>query len=157
GLLVRDRLHVQHHHRGRGGQRWDRAVVSVAAPPAVDGPDQARACGQPHGRRGLPDGGVLMARGGWRATIGALTLLPALWAAGHVVMGCDRIAGIIILNSDELLDGGAGGRSSSGGSKDAAACSPEALSCSACASCDEVVEVFLDDFGAQTSPEGPLT
>lgn len=98
-----------------------------------------------------------MARGGIRATLGGLAFLTALWAAGHVVTGCDRIAGIIILNSDELLDGGAGGRSSSGGSKDASVCSPEALSCSACASCDEVVEVFLDDFGAQTSPEGPLT
>jgi hypothetical protein len=98
-----------------------------------------------------------MARGGLRAATGVLTSLASLWAVAQAVMGCDLIAGIHTINPNDPPAGGTGGGSGAGGSRDSGACSPEALSCAACASCGEVVEVVLSDFGAPTSPEGPLT
>jgi hypothetical protein len=95
--------------------------------------------------------------GGFKAELRALACLWALWGLGQVGIGCDKIAGIHPINSDEAPAGGVGGGSASGGVLDGGACSPEARTCAACVECSEIVDVFLDDFGAPTSPRLPIT
>jgi hypothetical protein len=60
---------------------------------------------------------------------------------------CDRVIGIEVVNAD-------GGVPTEGGVADAApgkACSLEAKACAMCVPCAEVVDVALDNFGAQSS------
>lgn len=87
----------------------------------------------------------------------AIASLSALWALGQVGAACDKIAGIHTINPNDPPAGGTGGGAASGGALDSGACSPEARSCSDCAECSDVVDVFMDDVGAPASPAPSIT